>query len=136
MLDTTGHIPSRGQRLLSLHEPARRDAIAARGLERIVNELAEQLRVAEGELGFDRDDRGIAVLGDRGTLAGLVASRRRVTDPPTRKPTNGVMPPPTTTLSKRGGFVLPKMRLVRSGDVSMTAVRASQRVPETVAVAP
>src|SRR6185503_7109432 len=85
--DTTGHIPSRRQRLLSLHEPARRDAGAARGLERIVDELAEQLRVAEGELGFDRDNRGIAVLGDRGTLAGPLpaTARHRSADAKTDK---------------------------------------------------
>ncbi len=72
-------------------------------------------------------------------MVGLSSARCQppcVTEPPTRRPTNGVTPPPTTTLSKRGGFVSAKVRRVRSGDVSMTATRTSQWSPETVPLTP
>jgi hypothetical protein len=59
-----------------------------------------------------------------------------VTEAPTRRPTIGVTPPPMTTLVNAGGLFSAKMRRVRSGDVFITAPRASQRRPDTVTCPP
>src|SRR5688572_11872370 len=76
-LDASGDKPARGYRLQALHVPAGRDGVAARNLHRVAHPLAEQLRIAERELRLDRDDRGIAVLGDGRTLVGLLPSAMR-----------------------------------------------------------
>ena len=55
-----------------------------------------------------------------------------VSEAPTRNPTNGVTPPPTSALANRGGFVRDRIRLRRSGDVSMRPARMSQWAPDTV----
>ena len=48
----------------------------------------------------------------------------------------GVKPAPATTFAMRGGLLSPKNGRPRTGELSMTAARASHFAPDTVTLAP
>src|SRR6185295_2732073 len=68
-VDASSNEPVRCKRLRTLNVPAGRSPCPETRIEGVMHPLARETRVTECELGFDRHEIGVAIRGNRRTLA-------------------------------------------------------------------